>query len=74
MNIRKIQDATTEGSSETWRYFKDPNAPAYPRGCMVMLLTVGKIPVRGHYTNEVDYIAWAPMIKRDKALEERRGL
>lgn len=74
MNTRKIQDAATEGGTESWRYFKDPSAPACPRGCMVMLLTVGKIPVRGQYTNEVDYIAWAPMIKRDKALEERLGL
>lgn len=45
-----------------------------PRGVKLTLLTAGKIQVTGEWADSGMYIAWAPLLKRDKALEERLGL
>lgn len=44
-----------------------------PRGVKLTLLTTGKVQVVGEWRDGM-YIAWAPLLKRDKALEERLGL
>jgi hypothetical protein len=70
----RIEDAYAANGEAIWHYFKDPKARPCPRGIKVQLLTRGFTTVTGEYTNEVDYHAWAPVIKRDKALEERLGI
>lgn len=49
-----------------WRYEEPPS-----RGSTVLLLTLGRITVRGPWTGRLGefYIAWAPLPKRDKARE-----
>lgn len=55
-----------------WRY--PANGEPAPAGVDVQLLTRGGIQVRGTWDSSGAYIAWAPMIKRDKELEKRLGL
>lgn len=45
-------------------------------GVKCFLLTIGAVCVVGSITNDTraHYVAWAPMPKRDKAEEERRGI
>lgn len=45
-----------------------------PRGVKLTLLTIGKVQVVGEWSDIGGYIAWAPLLKRDKELEERLGL
>lgn len=52
-----------------WRYTE----PA-PRGVKLNLLTKGKIAVVGDWHDGHGYIAWSPLIRRDKQLEEELGL
>ncbi len=72
--MEPIKDAHAANGEAQWNYFKDPQAPKCPRGGKVQLLTIGGSQVGGEYTNEKDYIAWAPCIKRDKAKEKELGI
>lgn len=66
-----LQDVAVSDESH-WRY---PAAGALaPRGIEVQLLTKGGIQVRGVWEDGGAFIAWAPMIKRDKELERKYGL
>lgn len=45
-----------------------------PAGAVVQLLTKGGIQCKGTWSDDGRFIAWAPNLQRDKALEERLGL
>jgi hypothetical protein len=45
-----------------------------PRGVKLTLLTIGKIQVTGVWTDDGSYIAWAPLLKRDKLVEDALGI
>lgn len=55
-----------------WNY----DMAACRTGVKCLLLTIGAVLVVGSVTEETRkyYVAWAPMPKRDKAEEERRGI
>ena len=55
-----------------WRY--PANGEPAPSGVYVQLLTTGGVQVRGIWRDNGQHIAWAPMIKRDKELEQLLGL
>ena len=59
-------------SESHWRY--PANGDVAPRGVGLTLLTEGRVQVTGEWSDQGGYIAWAPKIKRDKALEEKLGL
>lgn len=68
MNVR---DQVVSNESH-WRY---PAAgDVAPQGVGLQLLTKGRVQVAGMWRDDGGYIAWAPKIKRDKALEEQIGL
>jgi hypothetical protein len=50
-----------------WRYEK----PAHGGGAKTQLLTIGGMSVVGQWRGELGehYLAWAPLLKRNKALE-----
>lgn len=66
-----MTDIQITANESHWRY--PANGDPAPLG-EVQLLTKGRIAVNGQWTDDGRYIAWAPKIKRDKALEERLGL
>lgn len=41
-----------------------------PGGAKVLLLTIGGICVTGNWSDDGRYLAWAPMPKRNKEIEE----
>jgi hypothetical protein len=45
-----------------------------PKGVKLTLLTKGKVQVTGEWVEGGAFIAWAPLLKRDKQLEEEMGL
>jgi hypothetical protein len=51
-----------------WRYTE----PA-PRGVKLALLTIGKIQVTGEWMDGCGYIAWSPLIRRNKDIERQLG-
>lgn len=51
-----------------WRY------DDAPRGSKVFLLTKGGIAVEGVWTEDGRYIAWHPLFKRNRELEQERGI
>lgn len=55
-----------------WNY----DMAACRAGAKSLLLTMGAVCAVGSVTNETrkHYAAWAPLPKRDKAEEERRGI
>jgi hypothetical protein len=59
---------TGAGTELEWRYEVAPN-----RGAKVQLLTVGRIAVHGNWYGAYGeaFIAWAPMPKRNKELEDQ---
>ncbi len=68
-----MTDNVQATSSESrWRY--PANGEPAEMGVEMQLLTVGRVAVTGFWTDDGRYIAWAPKIQRDKALEERLGL
>lgn len=71
-DVIKVGDQVAVAAQARWYY--PANGEAAPAGVTVQLLTRGGISVRGTWNDLGDYIAWAPMIKRDKELEERLGL
>lgn len=42
-----------------------------PLGAKVQLLTIGHVAVHGPWTDDGRYIAWAPLLKRNKEKEAR---
>lgn len=56
-------------AESSWRYIE----PA-PRGKKLSLLTRGGIQVTGEWKDGGDFIAWAPLIKRNHELERELGL
>lgn len=65
-----------DGPAEGWRYEK----PKHGAGMKTQLLTIGGISITGNWRGELGeaYLAWAPLLKRDKLierqiLESRRG-
>lgn len=62
---------TAEPGDIHWHYTVPDN-----RAAKVQLLTVGRVAVHGHWYGELGeaFIAWAPMPRRDKRLEEELGL
>jgi hypothetical protein len=52
-----------------WRYGPPPDASA-----KVLLLTTGRIVIVGKWGDGLGVIAWHPLPKRDKKLEEELGL
>lgn len=71
-DVIHVSDQVAVAAEARWHYPAN-NEPA-PPGITVQLLTRGGVSVRGVWNDLGDYIAWAPMIKRDKELEERLGL
>lgn len=70
----RVQEQATANESH-WRYpitGRVEDQP--PKGVGLLLLTEGKISVTGDWTDNGGFIAWAPKIRRDKALEEAYGL
>lgn len=59
-------------SVSAWNY----DMAACRAGAKCLLLTTGAVCVVGSVTNETrkHYVAWAPLPKRDKVEEERRGI
>lgn len=56
------------GDSSFWRY-----AVPAPKGIKLSLLTKGGVQVVGVWEDDL-YVAWAPLIKRNKESEKRLGL
>ena len=52
-----------------WRYTE----PA-PKGVKLSLLTIGKVQVTGEWTDGGGFIAWSPLIPRDKNTERLLGV
>lgn len=50
-----------------WNYIGIDEDP--PLGTKVWLLTEGGMAVEGNYTDKSNYIAWSPMLKRNKSKE-----
>lgn len=70
----RVQEQVTASESH-WRYpatGRPEDQP--PKGVGLLLLTEGKVSVTGDWTDNGGFIAWAPKIRRDKALEEKLGL
>lgn len=61
-------EAITTGDVH-WIYAPPPNVAK-----KVFLLTTGKIAITGIWGTGLGVIAWAPIPKRDKKLEEELGL
>jgi hypothetical protein len=59
------------GEPQEWEYLK----PA-PSGTKVSLLTIGGVQVVGIWEGKPGefYLAWAPLLKRNKRLEQDLGL
>lgn len=72
LDVIQVSDQVAVAAEARWRY--PANSEPAPPGVTVQLLTRGGVSVRGVWNDLGDYIAWAPMIKRDKELEERLGL
>lgn len=70
----KLEAAHAENGEAIWHYFKDPHAPKCPRGVKVQLLNTGFVACYGEFTNDKDFVAWAPCIKRNKELERKLDL
>lgn len=70
----KIEAAHAASGEAVWHYFADKNAPRCPRGTKVQLLNRGFVACYGEYTDEVNFVAWAPCIKRDKKREKELGI
>lgn len=45
-----------------------------PKGVVIHLLTEGGASVKGVWRGERGYIAWHPMLKRNKEIERRLGI
>lgn len=70
----RVQEQVTASESH-WRYPATGKAEDQPpKGVGLLLLTEGKISVTGDWTDTGGFIAWAPKIRRDKALEEALGI
>lgn len=57
-----------------WHYFADPEAEPCPKGELVYFLVKGGGSVKGVMREGMGYVAWAPLIKRDKEKETRLGI
>lgn len=71
-------DKTYHASNESWwRYdgmlYNGVPLPA-PKGEKVALLTKGGQQVIGVWQDNGGFLAWAPLIKRDKQVEELLGI
>ena len=62
-------DSHVSGIAE-WQYIGVDAEP--PRGKKINLLTKGYVQVIGNYTDDGSFIAWAPLIKRNKAKEAQQ--
>ena len=62
------------GDSSHWRYVANPEHEQPPRGAKLSLLTCGGVQVTGEWQEGYGYIAWAPLIKRNKWLEKSLGI
>lgn len=60
-------------AAESWWRYPAAGEPA-PKGTDVCLLTEGGIQVTGVWSDDGGFIAWAPKIKRNKAIEAQFGL
>lgn len=71
-DMRINSEGVAVSTTSCWLY---PAAgyPA-PAGAVVQLLTKGGIQCKGTWSDDGRFIAWAPNLQRDKALEERLGL
>ena len=68
-DVIKVGDQVAVGAVARWQY---PHIGEHaPAGVVVQLLTQGGVAVRGVWNDLGDYIAWAPMLKRDKEIERR---
>jgi len=68
-DVIKVGDQVAVGAVARWQY---PHiGERAPDGVVVQLLTRGGVAVRGVWNDLGDYIAWAPMLKRDKEIERR---
>lgn len=64
------QETITAATQELfYRYTAPPN-----REAKVILLTTGKVATLGPWGSGLGVIAWCPLPKRDKQLEEKLGL
>lgn len=62
-------DAYAVSQDVYWRY--DPP----PRGVKVFLLSKGGVAITpGEWRDNAGFIAWFPLLKRDKELEKKLGL
>jgi len=69
MTTRTNPEGYSVANESRWRY--PANGEPAPHGTHVQLLTEGGKQVPGVWTSDGGFIAWAPNIKRDKALEEK---
>lgn len=62
-----IDAVTADAGGVYWRY-NVPNTIG-----TVLLLTIGRTAMKGQWSGELGqyYVAWAPLPKRDKVLEDR---
>lgn len=68
----RVSEQVATAPTSRWHY--PANGEPAPAGVTVHLLTRGRVVVRGVWNDMGDYIAWAPMLQRDKELEARLGL
>ena len=45
-----------------------------PRGVKLSLLTKGKVQVTGVWVDDGSFIAWAPLLRRNRAKERELGI
>lgn len=62
-----IQDVATANSAE----WLDPEVNVPPRGCDVLILSKGGVLIRGHWRNDQGHLAWSPLPKKPKWLQDK---
>lgn len=53
-----------------WNYQGWAEHPQPPRGVKLLLLTEGGVTVLGTWSDNGNFIAWAPLLQRNKSIEE----
>lgn len=66
--VINASDSYAVSSEVYWRY------DTAPRGVKLFLLTIGGVAITGDWRDNSGFIAWHPLPKRNKELEERLGL
>lgn len=68
--MNKLSETHLSSPAPQWNYVGWASHPAPPGGVKLQLLTKGGVTVLGTWSDNAGFIAWAPLLQRNKALEE----